>query len=448
MRTKIANQDNNASEFNFPADPHIKDLRSSLRSQPGQKPYATERATKTILEVSETWRPLRYNELTQKIEYDGKPWDDWKIGPALAWFQDHDVTTTKEVLERCLVWQAQGVAYDPIKEYLESLRFVEPTDPIVNEIIAHMGFSPKDSDARKYAHKEILHTWLIARVARIYEPGCHVDEVPVLFGPQGLAKSGWAETLVPDRSWHQIIDANRLGRDKESMIILNGLWTANFDELPTTFSDKNAFKKFISATSDYYRPVFGKEPKPYPRRCVFHATHNPANGFLSDPTGERRLPVLNIADKIDYEWFIEHRDAINAWSLAAYRAGHSYRPSRESIEFSQNEHWVVDDWQELVEDWIATNPECAITIPDLYDHLGIDLKDQNQRMQTRLSNILMRLGYKRGRIYIEKKSWDKNGKNKKAQIRAWIRDTDPDPTKTKEPYPLRSSLEVIEGGRR
>ena len=212
----------------------------------------------------------------------------------------------------------------------------------------------------------------------------------VLSGAQGFAKSGSFKALYPDETWTGTMSANHLD-NKDALVNLDGKSIMVFEELPKTRRDKGAFKDFITKPLDNYRRPYGRNTTDNPRQLVFGATHNPVDGFLDDPTGERRLVVIYVARMIDWRWLIANRDRINAWALARYEAGCSAQPQRKHIEQLQEGCWRVDDWQETVEERLAElhQYDRPVTVAALYERIGVDLKDRKN--DGRIAAILRRL---------------------------------------------------------
>lgn len=384
--------------FRFPNDPLVAQLRGSLLRHGGPKPYATHSATMAVLEASGTWNggAVRYNELANRVEYHGAQWTDELTAASLEWFETHDVATTREVFELALNRLARHHGYHPIKDYLEALPPANADDPaLLDEILDAYGIDPVDLQNRRNAYVDAMCCWHTARIKRLYEPGCRVDEVLVLSGPQGYGKSGSFPALYPNETWTGTMSANHLD-NKDALVNLDGKSIMVFEELPKTRKDKGAFKDFITKPLDNYRRPYGRNTTDNPRQVVFGATHNPVDGFLDDPTGERRLLVIHVARMIKWEWIKDNRDRINAWALARYRAKCRCQPERKHIERPQEGCWRVDDWQEAVEERLAElhQHDRPVTLAVLYERIGVDLKDRKN--DGRLAAILRRLGYEPG----------------------------------------------------
>ena len=77
----------------------------------------------------------------------------------------------------------ENIAYDPITEYLDSLKITNNYhQPITINQLATL-FSITEIEAK------LMRRWLISACARAYQPGCKADLVLLLRGEQGVGKS-------------------------------------------------------------------------------------------------------------------------------------------------------------------------------------------------------------------------------------------------------------------
>ena len=148
--------------------------------------------------------------------------------------------------------------------------------------------------------------WLIAAVARAYEPGTKFDHMLVLEGPQGIGKSSIFEILAGG----YFGELNKFD-GKEPAEKLAGRWVIEVGELAgLRKSDVETVKSFLTCRVDRYRPAYGRYVIDVPRTCVFGGTTN-ADQYLNDATGNRRFwPVP--CGQVDLQLLREERDLLLA----------------------------------------------------------------------------------------------------------------------------------------
>ena len=110
--------------------------------------------------------------------------------------------------------------------------------------------------------------YLISAVARIYRPGCKVDHVLVLEGPQGKQKSEALRTLAINDGWF----TDRLNHvaSKDAALEIAGVLIVEIAEMDAlTKATSSAIKSFLTRRRDRFRPPYGKHTINLPRQCVF-----------------------------------------------------------------------------------------------------------------------------------------------------------------------------------
>ena len=186
-----------------------------------------------------------------------------------------------------------------MRDYLKSLKW--DSEPRIERwLIDYLGVG--DSEFAWAVGKR----WLISAVARIFQPGCQADHTLLLEGDQGIKKSTALRVLTgADWFTDHISDLD----SKDSRIDLHGKWIVELGELSAIRrSLTERVKSFLTATSDHFRPPYGRSAIDVKRQNVFAGSVNDENPF-TDETGDRRFwPVrcgTIFTDKI-----AEHRDQI------------------------------------------------------------------------------------------------------------------------------------------
>jgi putative DNA primase/helicase len=235
----------------------------------------------------------RYNEFTRCDEVSGPlPWD--KRAGARQW-TDTDDAGLQDYIES--VYKLDGKdkcrqaadlvhherSYHPVRDYLNGLKWdgIERLDTC---LIDYLG-----AEDTPYT-RAVTRKMVVAAVKRIYHPGCKMDYMLVLRGPQGSYKSTFVRRL--SEPWYS--DSIFTVSGKDAYDCLQGVWMMEIAELTATRkADVEATKQFISKQSDTYRQAYDRRTNTFPRMCVFWGTTNDYN-FLRDATGNRRYWPVDI----------------------------------------------------------------------------------------------------------------------------------------------------------
>jgi predicted P-loop ATPase len=236
--------------------------------------------------------------------------------------------------------------------------------------------------------------WMVAAVARTYEPGCKMDNVLILEGEQGLRKSSALMTLAGQR-WFSDTPIDL--RSKDAFLSLHGRLVVELAELEALRkSDADRAKSFFTSSSDTYRPPYGKRSVTVPRGCVFAGTVNHA-AYLKDDTGNRRYWPL-ACTRIDLESIARDRDQLWAEAVRLYRAGTKWFPQTpEEVAICKAEvapRAEGDEWEAPISDYMAKGHEPTVG-EVLYYVFGLEKADWDRQSQMRVAGLLQSLGYTR-----------------------------------------------------
>ena len=216
--------------------------------------------------------------------------------------------------------------YHPARDWISSQEWdgVDRVDELLETL---------DTPDKELA-RTLLWRWLISGVAAVYmEEGFRSQGVLTLVGRQGLGKTRWLTSLVPERDWVKdgvVLDA----RNKDSVLQAVSRWIVELGELDATFrkADVAALKAFITMEEDVLRPAYAKKMDSYQRRTIFCASVNDSD-FLVD-TENRRFWVIQ-TDRLNPNHSIDIQQ-LWAQAYAAWRAG-------------DEPHWLIPEEAAMLE---------------------------------------------------------------------------------------------------
>lgn len=261
--------------------------------------------------------------------------------------------------------------FDPLVDYLSTL--VWDGTPRIGDAGAEgdLGTGPgwletyccasttddRGADVQWYVRR-VGAMWLMSAVARAFEPGVKADCVLVLEGEQGLKKS----TVLKELGGAWFTDTPIDVENKDSRMVAAVRWIAELAELASLRrSDKESHKAFLSASTDDFRPPYGRVIESFARRCVFGGTMNPTpgEGYLVDETGNRRWWGVRVngapeTGELRVAELSRDRDQLWAEAVARYRRGlGGERAPADRWWFDRREQLVVDA---VAEDRVVENP--------------------------------------------------------------------------------------------
>lgn len=325
--------------------------------------------------------------------------------------------------EDAILVAAQDQCFHPVREYLESLTWDK--QPRVRAWLhTYLGAASRAEDPherqRYDRYVSLVGTmWLVAAVARVVRPPVKADCVLILEGLQGLGKSTALEIL--GRDWFS--DTHFALGEKDGYQQMQGVWVCELAELDSfNKAESTRAKQFFASSQDRYRPSYGRRAHAFSRQCVFAGTTNQDN-YLKDPTGNRRYwPVF--CHQLDAEALARDRDQLWAEAYQLYCLNEPWwvqEHDKHLFEEQQEARFLADVWQDLIEDYLRdpVNWGEHYTTHDLMaGPLKLDPAQMRQPEQTRVGQIMVRLGWRKSRKLITLG----NGK----QQRKWVYERPPD----------------------
>lgn len=259
----------------------------------------------------------RLNIRAQKVEVNGEILPDSELENLHATLAaKHGFKFRKADLQSSLFCMASRRPFDPVAEELNAYAGEEGTALTREEWgrIAELCFGVEGE-----YEGEVLRKWLIGCVARVYEPGCKVDQALILKAGQGKGKSTFFELMGGKWFTGSLGD---LSNEKDDRLIIARYWICEWGEIDRVFAGANRsekVKQIVTSRDDVFRAPYGRTPDSHPRRSVLVGTTN-RDDFLTDHTGNRRFPVIENRSN-NMTWVEANRERIWARAVAEYRAG-------------------------------------------------------------------------------------------------------------------------------
>jgi hypothetical protein len=224
-----------------------------------------------ILREAPKWKGvLGYDEFNARVvirkpppwgrELPDAPWTDHHESLARVWFQNQKISPSAGDVGRAVQAAARHNPFHPVRDYFGSLVW-DRVPRLETWLVTY--FHAEDSPYIR----AIGPRYLISSVARIYRPGCKVDHVLVLEGPQGRQKSEALRASVKDDAWF----TDRLSHvaSKDVALEMAGVQIVEIAEMDALAkATPSATKSFLTRRYDRFRPPYGKHVISLPRQCV------------------------------------------------------------------------------------------------------------------------------------------------------------------------------------
>lgn len=342
-----------------------------------------------ILRNDTAYSTLRHNGMTLSPEIGGQAVTDARMGLIREEIEHrYGFSPSAEGVAQALVAVASERSYHPVQEYLGGLVW-DGVERLTDASADYLG-------AATPVDRTMLRAWFVSAVARALSPGCKVDTVLVLVGPQGYYKSSFFDTLAGP-GW--FTDSHVDLSNKDVYMQLARSWVVEWGEIEriTARRGSDEVKSFISSRTDTFRPPYGRTVMAVPRSCVIVGSTN-EDAFLQDPTGARRFWCIRVTRCIDTAAVAAARDQLWAEAVAAYRAGEGWwlAPEAAAAQTAASEAFrTVDPWEPPIAEWLAAADGPITTGRILAAVVALDLGKVSGREDQRVGAIMRRLGWTR-----------------------------------------------------
>lgn len=364
--------------------------------------------------VSELGNTIRWNELAQVVEWNGRPLEEPNLVDIRLILENEGFEPSVGDLFAAIQRHARDNNYHPVRDYLKPLKW----DGVkrLDFWLQHCLGAPNTHFNRLVGRKT-----LIAAVARAFKPGCKVDTVLVLEGDQGIKKSTAIEALFGEEWTAESV--NLFDQHNKMVMSMMGAWVVELAEfIAIAKKDQNTVKGMISMRADRVVLPYAKMASDHPRQCIFFGTINPGEaGYLTDATGNRRYWPVEVV-KADIALIKERRDQLWAEAVKAYFAGEQWWLEDElDVRAAQRQvakREKQDIWDDILEEKIAFRQLTSVTLAQALECIGVPADRMDDRARERIAGCLRRLGYTskprkerdsdgiRKSVRVYKKEWD------------------------------------------
>lgn len=335
-------------------------------------------AAHAVRNAPELQNLLGYDVFAHKIMMVSAP--PWEFEPqsfAERPWLDRDDLLLAEYLQRIqipvkVITAAQAVqivaqerSYHPVLDYLDGLE--HDRTPRLDTCLRDY-FGAGDDPY----HSAVGRSIFIGAVARIRRPGCKLDTIPILEGPQAAGKSSAIRVLF--EPWFSD-DLSDMG-SKDACLQMQGAWGFEISELDAmSKAEASRIKAFASRSTDRFRPPYGARIVENPRSCIFLGTTN-SHAYLKDETGARRFWPIK-TQRIDLTGLAEARDQLWAEADRLFAAGAAWwivNPEAKRIaEGEQTARYQTDPWDSLIAEHLQAAADVSVDeiLRDVL-HIGTD----------------------------------------------------------------------------
>jgi hypothetical protein len=354
-------------------------------------------------------KSLQYNEFSKTVDIDRQPIKHSNI--LYTQFADRGVKIHRDVLTDCLRAVALENPYHPVRSYLENVASTQ--EPVSIDNLAERYFiNDVTQEGKKIPlYNLMVKKQLIGAVRRVFEPGCKHDTALVLCGAQGAQKSTFFKVLGVNWFDDSLDDVGT----KDSYMTLHNSWIHEYAEIEsiTTKKECAAVKKFLTKSTDMFRPPFGREIETFQRQCIIVGTSNNPD-ILQDETGNRRFWIIPVSKKrIDIEQLRTEVHGIWCSAVRAYKNGETNWFDDEEMEqmvANNNKSFQIHDpWESAIRDWL--DGKSRVKLEEVCTQaLGFDLKDVNRAVQNKLGPLMRNIGWTNKVVQMGGKStrvWEK-----------------------------------------
>jgi putative DNA primase/helicase len=332
-------------------------------------------------------------------EFHLRTFTTWRTEKPVQWIDGDDLELTA-IFQRVFEMHKLevGTVREAVRLYAHKNRKNEPRDWMSSlvwdkkERCHDFFINACQSENDEYTRTVSKNFW-VAMAARVFVPGCKMDNMVILEGRQGAQKS----TLLEEIAKEWFTECTEAVGSKDFKSLLSGHLIVEIPELTSLLKAHNQqdIKAALSDRADKYRPSYGRHEILFNRTCVFVGTTNDGE-YLADPTGARRYWPIYV-NKVDIDYVRNNRDQLFAeavWRFRENKESWWMVPESAAKEMQETKR-VIDPWEEKIEDWLygAAGYQDRFRMSIVFDLLEIPVHQQRKQDKDRIKHILEIKGY-------------------------------------------------------
>ena len=366
---------------------------------PKPKDGSTLNAVKCLSEMGYA-ETLQFNLWTQRVEYHGAQFKDQREIPVLTLAIEKEYgswgyTPGKEALLSGVRAVAHQSEYHPLQDYIKGIQW----DGVLRlDYFGHhvYGLDPNDVLGN-------LSAALIPRgmVARIFKPGTRIPYIPIIRSDkQGVGKGESLKELAGDGNFAYGIQFGAFDFTKKVQERGRGKCIIEIAEIHALDAAKLSQAKALATdTSTNDRDAYARDAHDQPFTFIPVGTTNDKR-FLTDLTGNRRHPVIDVRGPVNLQWIRDHRDQMLAEAYAEFvRGDFDYAVALPEIHWdaasaASAEYQVDDPYDVWVGGYLAEGAG-SITGKKLLEDCRTSMGGVNYQ---RLAEAMRRAGWESRRV--------------------------------------------------
>lgn len=248
---------------------------------------------------------------------------------------------------------------DPHLEWLQGLKW-DGVPRINNFFPRYVG--TEDTEYARTVGKNLF----ISLAARGLNPGCKMDNVIILEGPEGIRKSSLVEVLAG--GYYLSLSSDERLNNVETLRKMHQSCIVEIPELVSLINrDAESIKAIITTKVDRVRDLFARKAYDRKRGFIMIGTTNEME-YLTEAMGHRRFWPIRVDNNIDLHQIMIDRDQLYAEGVARFKKSEDYWSVPKSFVEEIRQRQVIDPLTYAVEEAIAAQDN-FLTVEEIFQIL-------------------------------------------------------------------------------